>query len=414
MQNKLFGSRAFYRRVLAVGVPIMVQNAITNFVSLLDNVMIGRVGTVEMSGVAIANQLLFVFNLIVFGAVAGAGIFGAQFYGNNDMDGVQHTMRFKLIICTVLTGICIAVLAAFGPQLIGLYLKGEGRIEDAEASLKFGLEYMRVMYIGLIPYAITQAYAATLRETGETLLPMKAGIVAVLVNLTFNYILIFGHFGAPRMGVVGAAIATVLSRFVELAIVVIWTHRHTARFPYINGLYRSMHIPCHLFWDIVRRGTPLLLNEGLWAAGMAMLNQCYSLRSLDVVAATNISSTIWNVFACVYLAFGNTISIMVGQELGAGEILARGGNGDVRGIRTGQGDCTAYYVLFGGNLDRRRPADGPCRNLFPADLPYHRCRSAPGDPVYYRWRLPDALYGPDQRPVFYPAGRRQDRDHLLV
>ena len=319
MQNKLFGSRAFYRRVLAVGVPIMVQNAITNFVSLLDNVMIGRVGTVEMSGVAIANQLLFVFNLIVFGAVAGAGIFGAQFYGNNDMDGVQHTMRFKLIICTVLTGICIAVLAAFGPQLIGLYLKGEGRIEDAEASLKFGLEYMRVMYIGLIPYAITQAYAATLRETGETLLPMKAGIVAVLVNLTFNYILIFGHFGAPRMGVVGAAIATVLSRFVELAIVVIWTHRHTARFPYISGLYRSMHIPCHLFWDIVRRGTPLLLNEGLWAAGMAMLNQCYSLRSLDVVAATNISSTIWNVFACVYLALGNTISIMVGQELGAGE-----------------------------------------------------------------------------------------------
>lgn len=319
MQNKLFGSRAFYRRVLAVGVPIMVQNAITNFVSLLDNVMIGRVGTVEMSGVAIANQLLFVFNLIVFGAVAGAGIFGAQFYGNNDMDGVQHTMRFKLIICTVLTGICIAVLAAFGPQLIGLYLKGEGRIEDAEASLKFGLEYMRVMYIGLIPYAIAQAYAATLRETGETLLPMKAGIVAVLVNLTFNYILIFGHFGAPRMGVVGAAIATVLSRFVELAIVVIWTHRHTARFPYISGLYRSMHIPCHLFWDIVRRGTPLLLNEGLWAAGMAMLNQCYSLRSLDVVAATNISSTIWNTFACVYLALGNTISIMVGQELGAGE-----------------------------------------------------------------------------------------------
>ena len=141
----------------------------------------------------------------------------------------------------------------------------------------------------------------------------------MLVNLTFNYILIFGHFGAPRMGVVGAAIATVLSRFVELAIVVIWTHRHTARFPYISGLYRSMHIPCHLFWDIVRRGTPLLLNEGLWAAGMAMLNQCYSLRSLDVVAATNISSTIWNAFACVYLALGNTISIMVGQELGAGE-----------------------------------------------------------------------------------------------
>lgn len=318
MQNKFLGSRSFYRRVLAIGVPIMVQNAITNFVSLLDNVMIGRVGTVEMSGVAIANQLLFVFNLLIFGAVAGAGIFGAQFFGNDDMDGVRHTMRFKLLICTVLAGVCIAVLIAFGPQLIGLYLKGEGSAEDAAASLQYGLQYIRVMYIGMLPYAITQAYAGTLRETGETMLPMKAGIVAVLVNLTFNYILIFGHFGAPRLGVVGAAIATVLSRFVELAIVMTWTHRHSKRFPYIVGLYRSLHIPSRLFWDIVRRGTPLLLNEGLWAAGMAMLNQCYSLRSLDVVAATNISSTIWNVFACVYLALGSTISIMVGQELGAG------------------------------------------------------------------------------------------------
>ena len=114
------------------------------------------------------------------------------------------------------------------------------------------------------------------------------------------------------MGVVGAAIATVLSRFVELAIVVSWAHRHAVRFPYITGLYRSLHIPGRLFRDILRRGTPLLVNEGL-------LNQCYSLRSLDVVAATNISSTIWNLFACVYLALGSAISIMVGQELGAGD-----------------------------------------------------------------------------------------------
>lgn len=263
MRNKLFGSREFYHRVLAISVPIMVQNAITNFVSLLDNVMIGRVGTVEMSGVAIANQLLFVFNMLVFGAIAGAGIFGAQFFGNRDMDGVRHTLRFKLMICLVLAAACIGIFTAFGPQLINLYLKGEGAVEDAEASLRYGLQYIKVMYIGMLPYAITQAYAGTLRETGETLLPMKAGIVAVLVNLTFNYILIFGHFGAPRMGVVGAAIATVLSRFVELAIVVSWAHRHAVRFPYITGLYRSLHIPGRLFRDILRRGTPLLVNEGL-------------------------------------------------------------------------------------------------------------------------------------------------------
>ena len=319
MQNRLIGTRVFYRRVLAVAVPIMVQNAITNFVSLLDNVMIGQVGTVEMSGVAIANQLLFVFNLLIFGAVAGAGIFGAQFFGNNDVDGVRYTFRFKIIICTLLAALCIGILITFGPELIHLYLQGEGSAEDAAASLHFGRQYLTVMYAGMIPYAIAQAYAATLRETGETVLPMKAGIIAVLVNLIFNYILIFGHFGAPRLGVLGAAVATVLSRFVELVIVAGWTHRHFERFPYIIGALRSLHIPSRLFWDIIRRGTPLLLNEGLWAAGMAMLNQCYSIRSLDVVAATNISSTIWNMFACVYLAMGSAIGILVGQELGAGE-----------------------------------------------------------------------------------------------
>ena len=129
MQNRLIGTRVFYRRVLAVAVPIMVQNAITNFVSLLDNVMIGQVGTVEMSGVAIANQLLFVFNLLIF---------GAQFFGNNDMDGVRYTFRFKIIICTLLAALCIGILITFGPELIHLYLQGEGSAEDAAASLHLG------------------------------------------------------------------------------------------------------------------------------------------------------------------------------------------------------------------------------------------------------------------------------------
>ena len=267
MRNKLFGSREFYHRVLAISVPIMVQNAITNFVSLLDNVMIGRVGTVEMSGVAIANQLLFVFNMLVFGAIAGAGIFGAQFFGNRDMDGVRHTLRFKLMICLVLAAACIGIFTAFGPQLINLYLKGEGAVEDAEASLHYGLQYIKVMYIGMLPYAITQAYAGTLRETGETLLPMKAGIVAVLVNLTFNYILIFGHFGAPRMGVVGAAIATVLSRFVELAIVVSWAHRHAVRFPYITGKYGGAAFVLIYLVFLVLLGLPIMVME--FAVGRA-------------------------------------------------------------------------------------------------------------------------------------------------
>lgn len=318
MLKRYIGDRAFYRMVLMVAVPIMVQNAITNFVSLLDNIMIGQVGTVQMTGVAIANQLIFVFNLCIFGAISGAGIFGAQFYGKQDMEGVRHTFRFKLLICIGITVLAILLFISAGDQLIGVYLKGEGALEDAAASLRYGREYLMISLVGMVPFAVVQAYSGTLRETGETVLPMKASLVAVLVNLVLNYILIFGHFGFPQLGAAGAAIATVISRFVECFIVIRWTHRNVELFPYVVGLYSSFFVPGNLVKQIIRKGTPLLVNESLWATGIAVLNQCYSIRSLDVVAAVNITSTVWNVFSCVYLAMGSAIGILVGRELGAG------------------------------------------------------------------------------------------------
>ncbi len=319
MLRKYFGDKAFYRRVLALTLPIMIQNGITNFVNMLDNVMVGRVGTVEMTGVAVANQLLFVFNLCIFGAVSGAGIFGAQFYGNGDHKGVRHTFRFKFIFCTLLTVAGIILFLSCGSQLITLYLKGEGSAEDAAASLGFGLDYLKIMLIGMIPYTIVQCYSSTLRETGETVVPMYAGVAAVCVNLVFNYILIFGHFGAPRLGVVGAAVATVISRFVELAIVALWTYRHRERFVFIKGAFRSFAVPRILVGRILLKGMPLMVNEAMWAAGIAALNQSYSTISLDVVAANNISQTFFNVFSVAFMSVGAAIGIILGQMLGAGD-----------------------------------------------------------------------------------------------
>ncbi|MBR2013411.1 MAG: MATE family efflux transporter [Clostridia bacterium] len=297
----------------------MIQNGITNFVNMLDNIMIGRIGTAEMTGVAVSNQLIFVFNLCIFGAVSGAGIFCAQFYGNGDHNGVRQVFRYKLIFSAVLAVLGIGVFLAAGDPLISLYLKGEGDPAAAAASLARAGEYVRIMLIGLVPYAIAQCYSSTLREIGKPMLPMVAGLIAVFVNLIGNYILIFGKFGAPALGVRGAAIATVASRFVELAIVVVWTRLKAKENPFIIGAYRSLYVP----WDLVKRvtakGLPLMLNEGLWSAGIAMLNQGYSERGLNVVAATNISQTFWNVFAIAFMAVGAAIGIILGQLLGAGK-----------------------------------------------------------------------------------------------
>ncbi len=318
MLKKYIGSRDFYRRVLGVAVPIIIQNGITNFVSLLDNIMVGRVGSVQMSGVSIANQLIFVFNLCIFGATSGAGIFTAQFHGSRDTNGVRHTFRFKLMICTLLSTLGICLFLVGGEPLIGMYLKGEGDPRDAALSLGYGMSYLRVLLLGLIPFALCNAYAGTLRETGQTLVPMVGGICAVAVNLVLNYILIFGHFGAPKMGVQGAALATVISRFAELAIVAGWVHLHSKRNPFIQNAFRSFRIPKPLLRAIFRKGMPLLANEFLWSSGMAILNQCYSTCSLDVVPAMNISSTIYNLASVVFLSMGNAVGILMGQMLGAG------------------------------------------------------------------------------------------------
>ena len=320
IKSKIFGDKAFYKMVLGVAVPIMIQNGITNFVSLLDNIMVGRVGTEQMSGIAIVNQLLLVFNLAIFGAISSAGIFGAQFYGCKDTKGVRHTFRFKIYICGLIVILGVLIFLLWGDKLILLYLHGEENQVALDAALYYGKQYLLVMLIGLIPFGVEQLYTSTLRECGETVVPMTAGIVAVFVNLIINYLLIFGSFGFPKLGVVGAAIGTVISRYVQAAIVIIWTHTHRERMPFIVGAYKGLHVPGHLAGKIVKSGLPLMINEIMWAAGMATLMQCYSIRGLDTVAAMNISSTISNLFNVVFIALGSAISIIVGQLLGAGKM----------------------------------------------------------------------------------------------
>lgn len=319
LRNTLFGTKAFYRNVIMLVIPIVIQNTVTNVVSLLDNVMVGRVGMLEMSAVGIVNQLLLIFNLCIFGGISGAGIFSAQFAGARNQRGVRHCFRVKILTAVLLTAVAIGIFTALPNQLVSLYIAEDTSVENAAATLGFGTDYLGVMLVGLLPFALSQAYASTLRELGETKLPMIASAISIFVNLVFNYFLIFGKFGFPRLGVTGAAIATVLSRFVELIIIILFTHLKAQRFEFIKGAYRSIFVPKELLKDIIKRGSPLILNETMWSAGMAMLMQCYSVKGLEVVAACNISTTASNLFNVIFYSMGSAISIMVGQCLGANE-----------------------------------------------------------------------------------------------
>jgi len=317
MLKRYIGDKAFYKRVIAIVLPMIIQNGITNFVSMLDNIMVGQIGTAAMSGVSIANQLFFVFNICIFGAGAGSGIFTAQFHGSKDHEGVRYTFRFKLICCTVTALLGIAVFSFWGGPLMNTFLQGEGDPAVARETLESGMQYLSIMLLGLIPFALKDAYASTLRETGQTLVPMAAGMAAMFSNLILNWILIFGMFGLPALGIRGAAIATVVSRYIELGVVALWTHRHPEKNLFIPGALRSVHIPGELLKKIAVKSLPLMLNECLWSLSMTIINQSYSTCGLDVVPAMNIFTTLKQLTGVAYLAMGNAVGIIMGQTLGA-------------------------------------------------------------------------------------------------
>lgn len=317
--RKYIGDRAFYKTAMTVAMPIMLQNLITNLVNMLDNLMVGSIGTEEMSGVAIVNQLLFIFNLAVFGAMGGVGIFTAQFFGKGDNAGIRYSFRYKIIISVCLALVAIGIFTVFDDNLISLYLHDVEAGADIAETLGFAKQYIAVMLIGLIPFAISQAFSGTMRETGDTFAPMAIGLTAVVTNCVFNYLLIFGKLGLPVLGVRGAAIATVISRFVECILVIAYMLIRQKKFPYVKGLFNSLYIPADTFRAITRKGMPLLLNEILWSMSMSTLGIAYSLHGINIVAAYNISSTITNLFNMAFLSLGSSLGIIVGKLLGAGK-----------------------------------------------------------------------------------------------
>ena len=318
------GKKELFIRAMMLALPMIIQNGITNAVGLVDNMMVGSLGPESMTGVSIAGQLFFVFNLAVFGALSGPGIFGAQFYGNNDIEGVRRVFRIKLWAVFLITLLGIVIFLFDDDLLIGLYMKGSAEKIDPVLTLERSKAYLRIMLAGLLPFSLTQVYSSSLRETNESVLPMIAGLCSVVADILFNYLLIFGKAGFPALGVEGAAIATVIARFIEFGVLITAAHVRRSRYPFLQGVYKTLLVPKSLLVPVVKKGIPILINEFMWASGIAALTQCYSIRGLDVLTALGINNALSNVMNVVFVALGSAVGIIVGQMLGAGELnLAR-------------------------------------------------------------------------------------------
>lgn len=318
--KKFIGNKSFYKMLFAIVMPIVLQQFITQFVGLLDNLMVGQVGTSEMTGVSLANQLLFVFNLGVFGSLSGVSIFATQYYGAKNKDGYQESFRFKWIITCIIFLITTSIFLLFSEQLLSIFINSqEGEDANPALVLLHGKQYLWIMLVGNLAFVIKEIYASSLREMKETFVPMISGVIAILVNLVFNYLLIFGKFGFPTLGIEGAAIATVISRFVEMFVIIIYVQIKKEKFTYFKGIFKGK-----VHFSFVKKVIPktllLLTNEVLWALGLTLILSCYGIRGLDFVASFNICNTINNVFITVGTSLGNATAIILGNKIGKNDI----------------------------------------------------------------------------------------------
>ena len=323
IRKSWFGDRAFYKSMFVVAIPLIVQQMITSFVNMLDNIMVGRTGTLQMSGVSVANQLIMIFNLALFGSTAAAAIFGAQYVGKEDWKGVRNCFRYKLIVGAIISILSFVIAFGAGDRLIMLFLNPEtNSAADIAETLKYAVQYLRIIAAGMAPFALSTVLASTISETGETRLPMISSLTAVAVNFVFNLILIFGLLGFPALGCIGAAIATVIARVVQMAMNLWFAVSKIDRFVFFRGVFDHFRVPWELAKNITVKGFPLMVNEVLWSVGMAAIAQCYSVRGIDAIASFNIQNTITNLFFIFNIAMGDCISIMVGQRLGSGDAEA--------------------------------------------------------------------------------------------
>lgn len=300
--------KTFGRAVLSIALPMTLQNFIMSAVNMVDVVMIGALGDVAIAATGVANQVFYIYSILLFGVYSGAAVFLSQFWGKEDVSGVRRTMTYMLF-----PGLLFALVFTLGAELfpdtlMGIYSKDPAVIEA-------GRPYLRIVGMSYVLNCLSFAYAFTCRCTGQVKLPMVSSIVSVVANVVFNYILIFGKFGLPRLELVGAAAATVIARVLECATLLCVVYAR--RLPAAARLKELLHFDKDFFRQFVKTSAPVIANEGLWSTGTSLYNVIYGMLGTTALAAVQIVSTVFNLFMVICRSLSNAASVMIGNKIGA-------------------------------------------------------------------------------------------------
>ncbi len=309
--KKFIGSKEFYLTVLSIAIPVMAQQFVSSFVNLIDNLMIGSLGTVALSGVTVANKIYTIFNSTLFGFCGAAGIFVAQYYGAKDIKKCQNVLNINLTFNIIIALLFVVVLTLIPEPFVHLFSNDMNVINE-------GLKYLRFAVLSYLPFSISFAIMVALRAIGINKVQLIIGIIGVLTNTSLNYILIFGHFGFPSLGVAGAAIATAIARVIEMVIYLYLLIKH--RYAFHLSIKELFHLDKSLVKHMITKALPLTANEILYSLGLSMVFIAYVRCAEPLIAAVSVVDTIMQMAYIIFSGLASAVSILIGKHLGANEI----------------------------------------------------------------------------------------------
>lgn len=307
----LFNDRHFYKQMIKLALPVTLQNLVVSSLNLVDNIMIGSLGEAAIAGVGLANQYYFLLNLLLFGIVSGASIFTAQFWGIKDIKNIRKVLGIS-IIAGGLASLLFTIAGLLFPEaILGIFSKDP-------AVIQLGTDYLIIVVFSYVIMTVTFAYSFSLRSIGDVKTPLVVSVVALGMNTALNYLLINGYMGFPRLGVAGAAIATVIARAVELALL-LWII-YSKQDVLAASIKEMIDLSAGFVKQFFKISLPVILNETTWAIGMTVYAIVYARMGTEVIASTNIAGTIERIMWVVFFGFGNACSVMLGNKIGAGDL----------------------------------------------------------------------------------------------
>lgn len=308
--NNIKLDKKFYKTLMVIGIPVMFQNLLSTALNLIDTLMIGQVGKNELAGVGLANQLFFVMILLIFGINSGASVFIAQFWGRKDVVNIKKTMGIGLIFGTIISFIFFVLAQFFPEQIMGL-------LSDQDPNLiKHGTVYLKVVSWSYMFTAISFSFSVAARSIAQATTPTVISAIAVFINATLNYGLIYGNFGLPEMGVAGAALATVIARVFELTALL--SILYSQRSPLAAKLSELFNFDLNYLKTVMGTSFPVIVNESMWAVGNVMYTIAIAKISADAVASYQVGVSVYRFYEVVFIGLASACQVMIGNSIGAG------------------------------------------------------------------------------------------------